>query len=54
MSELKPCPIDVVKVRALCYDGALLAYIEDEYIYLKDTVSGEVVWIGDAPARLED
>ncbi|SBV94153.1 hypothetical protein KL86CLO1_10475 [uncultured Eubacteriales bacterium] len=49
MSELKPCPIDVMKVRKLCYDGALQAYVEDEYIYLKDTASGEVVWIGDAP-----
>lgn len=51
MSELKPCPIDVMKVRKLCYDGALRAYVEDEYIYLKDTVSGEVVWIGDTPTR---
>ncbi len=48
MSKLKPCPIDLMKIRALCYDGALRAYVEDEYIYLKDTVSEEIVWIGDA------
>lgn len=51
MSELKKCPIDIVKVRKLCRDGELRAYIDGECICLMDVASGECVKIGAADNR---
>lgn len=41
--------IDIVRVKTLCQEGLLKAYIEGDGIYLNDTIAGEVVRLGDAP-----